>query len=68
VREEGFISTGTLSGAEIAAARAAAVPTLWIMAARTADGSPAGADQPFMYPTFLIPDRFPSLFISNRGQ
>jgi hypothetical protein len=68
VREEGFIPTGTLSGAELQAARAADVPTLWVMAARTADGSAVGTDQPFMYPTFVIPDRFPSLFIFNRGQ
>jgi hypothetical protein len=54
VREEGFISTGTLSGAELQAARAADIPV--------------GADQPFMYPTFVIPDCFPSLFIFNRGQ
>jgi hypothetical protein len=30
VREDGFISTGTLSGAELRDARNAAVPTLWI--------------------------------------
>jgi hypothetical protein len=67
IREEGFISTGTLSGDELRAARANAAPTLWMMAAITADGSPGGPGQAFMYPTFVIPDRFPSLFMFNRG-
>ena len=68
VREGGFISTGTLSGDELRNARAAVAPTLWIMAARTADGSDGGAGQKFMYPTFVIPDGFPRLFMFNRGQ
>jgi hypothetical protein len=67
VRDEGFISTGTLSGAELTAARDGAIPTLWIMAATTAAGSAAGDGHPFMYPTFVIPKSFPSVFIFNRG-
>jgi hypothetical protein len=67
VREEGFISTGTLSGDELRSARAADVPTLWMMAARTTEGSAEGAGQLFMYPTLVIPDRFPNLFMFNRG-
>jgi hypothetical protein len=67
IREQGFISTGTLSGDELNAARIAEVPTLWIMAARTAEGSAGGAGQLFMYPTFVIPARFPRLFMFNRG-
>jgi hypothetical protein len=68
VREEGFISTGTLSGAELTAARDADVPTLWVMAGSTAEGSAVGVGRLFMYPTFVIPARFPSLFMFNRGQ
>jgi hypothetical protein len=67
VRDSGFISTGTLSGDELRAARAAEIPTLWIMSATTTDGSAMGGGHAFMYPTFVIPDRFPSLFIFNRG-
>jgi Z1 domain len=67
VREEGFISTGTLSGAELRSARDAAAPTLWIMSATTTAGSAVGGGQRFMYPTFVIPSRFPNLFIFNRG-
>lgn len=67
VREGGFISTGTLSGDELRDARNAALPTLWVMAAKTAPGSAAGADLLFMYPTFVIPNSFPNLFIFNRG-
>jgi Z1 domain len=68
IRESGFISTGTLSGDELRAARAAALPTLWIMSARTTDESSAGGGFVFMYPTLVIPDRFPKLFMFNRGQ
>jgi hypothetical protein len=68
IREEGFISTGTLSGDELRNARANAAPTLWIMAARTADGSAGGAGHRFAYPTLVIPDGFPSLFMFNRGR
>jgi hypothetical protein len=67
IREGGLISTGTLSGDEVNAARLAAVPTLWIMAASTTADSEGGAGQRFMYPTFVIPARFPSLFMFNRG-
>lgn len=67
IRENGFISTGTLSGDELRAAREAPIPTLWIMAATTTDRSDAGGGHAFMYPTFVIPARFPSLFIFNRG-
>ncbi len=67
VREGGFISTGTLAGDQLIAARAADIPTLWIMAATTKEDSAAGGGHAFMYPTFVIPSRFPSLFIFNRG-
>ena len=65
---DGFISTGILFGGEVQAAQAAAVPTLWIVAAITAAGSAAGGGHPFMYPTFIIPNRYPTLFMFNRSQ
>jgi hypothetical protein len=68
VGHDGFISTGTLSGDELRDARAARIPTLYIMSARTTDRSAVGGGQVFMYPTLVIPDRFPSLFMFNRGQ
>jgi hypothetical protein len=67
VREEGFISTGTLSGDELRNARDAAVPTLWLMSAHTAAGSVIGGGIEFMYPTFVIPNDLDGLFIFNRG-
>jgi hypothetical protein len=67
VGDDGFISTGTLSGDELREARAADSPTLWIMAARTTAASAGGAGQRFMYPTLVIPSRYPSLFMFNRG-
>jgi hypothetical protein len=67
VREDKFISTGTLSGDELRNARGADVPTLWIMSARTTPASAVGSGHVFMYPTFVIPARFPNLFIYNRG-
>jgi hypothetical protein len=38
------------------------------MAARTTDRSAVGSGRVFMYPTLVIPERFPSLFMFNRGQ
>lgn len=67
IRENGFISTGTLSGEELRVARAAVVPTLWIMSATTTPGSAPGGGHRFIYPTFVIPDAFPNVFMFNRG-
>ncbi len=65
---DGFISTGMLFGGEVAAARRANVPTLWIIAATTTATSEGGAGQLFVYPTFIIPDSYPTLFMFNRGK
>jgi hypothetical protein len=65
---DGFISTGMLFGGEVTAARQARVPTLWIVAAMTTAESEGGAGQLFVYPTFIIPDSYPTLFMFNRGQ
>jgi len=67
VGEKGFISTGTLSGQEYDDAKKGAMPTLWIMAVETADGSFSGKGKRFMYPTFVIPDKLPKLLMFNRG-
>lgn len=68
VGADGFISTGMLFGGEVTAARQAKVPTLWIIAATTTAASEGGAGQLFVYPTFIIPDKYPTLFMFNRGQ
>ncbi len=68
VGQDGFISTGTLSGDELQSARAQQFPTLYIMSVRTTEQSGVGGGQEFMYPTLVIPDRFPNLFMFNRGQ
>jgi hypothetical protein len=67
VRDEGFISTGTLAGDRLQAARAEEVPTLWIMAARSVAGSFCGEGKLFMYPTLVIPDRMEKLYMFNKG-
>jgi hypothetical protein len=65
---EGFISTGMLFGGEVTSARQANVPTLWIIATTTTAESEGGAGQLFAYPTFIIPDSYPTLFMFNRSQ
>lgn len=64
---DGFLSTGTLSGLEQTQARAAQIPTLWIMAVTTTQGSAVGVGVKFMYPTLVIPNALPALFMFNRG-
>ncbi len=68
VEAEGFISQGILFGGSLTAARQANVPTLWIFAATTTAESEGGPGQLFVYPTFVIPDSYPTLFMFNRGQ
>lgn len=67
IADGGFISTGTLSGIELQEARAADVPTLWVMSVKATPGSAIGAGVRFMYPTLVIPDALPALFMFNRG-
>jgi hypothetical protein len=67
VGEGGFISTGTLSGTEYENAKNDAIPTLWIMAVESADGSSCGKGKRFMYPTFVIPNTLPKMLIFNKG-
>jgi hypothetical protein len=67
VREEGFMSTGTLSGTEYETARNGDIPTLWIMAVESIQGSICGTGKKFMYPAFVIPKKLPKLLMFNRG-
>jgi hypothetical protein len=67
VRSGGFISTGTLSGAEVTAAKRGTKPTLWVMSALATPNSEVARGQRFMYPTFVIPDQLQHLFVFNRG-
>jgi Z1 domain-containing protein len=67
VREEGFMSTGTLSGDEYHNAGEESIPTLWIMSVESAEGSFCGKGKRFMYPTFVIPNGLPKLLMFNRG-
>ena len=69
VGDEGFLSTGALFGGEVTTARQLDIATLWVMAVTTTAGSAGGGGLSlFMYPTFVIPDRYPKLFMFNRGQ
>lgn len=63
----GFIATGTLAGVALQQARTATIPTLWIMSAKTTVDSGIGAGIRFMYPTFVVPNALPALFMFNRG-
>lgn len=67
IPEEGFMSTGTLSGDEYEKARSESMPTLWVMSVETVDGSFCSAGEKFIYPTFVIPERLPKLLMFNRG-
>lgn len=67
VRDGGFISTGTLAGDKLKEARENKKPTIWIMAAMTTADSFCGSNQKFMYPTLVIPESFPKLYMFNRG-
>lgn len=67
VREEGFMSTGTLSGTEYENAGKESIPTLWIMSVESTEGSFCGKGKRFMYPTFVIPNGLPKLLMFNRG-
>lgn len=67
VGADGFISTGAVSGDELRTARDGAIPTLWIMSVTTREGGGVPAGERFMYPTFIIPENFPRLFMFNRG-
>jgi len=68
VDKQGYLETGTLFGGDVTTAQAATIPTLWIMAVTTLPGSGAGNGRRFMYPTFIVPNRFPKLFMYNRGK
>jgi hypothetical protein len=57
-----------LFGGDVTAAREASVPTLWIIAATTTAESEGGGGQLFVYPTFIIPNSYPTLFMFNRGK
>ncbi len=67
VDADGFFSTGAIGGPELEAARSAEIPTLWIISATATDRSAIAAGTKFMYPSFVIPEDFPSLFMFNRG-
>jgi hypothetical protein len=67
VDSDGFFSTGAISGPELTESRAESMPTLWIMAVKTTAGSNAGAGKKFIYPSFIVPENFPKLFMFNRG-
>lgn len=67
VSENGFISTGTLSGLEYDAARNEETPTLWVMAVETTAGSFCGEGKKFMYPTLVIPNKLPKLLMFSRS-
>lgn len=67
IPDDGFISTGTLSGTELESARGASLPTLWMMAVESTEGSACGTGRKFIYPTFVIPGKLRKLLMFNRG-
>jgi hypothetical protein len=67
VDKEGFFSTGVLSGPEYDEAKAASLPTLWIVAVETKAESAVGFGKKFMYPTFVIPGKLEKLLMFSRS-
>ncbi len=67
VDADGFFSTGAIGGPELTQAREEEIPTLWIISATATEASATVAGQKFMYPSFVIPEEFPKLFMFNRG-
>jgi len=67
VDADGYFTSGAIGGPELAAARAEEIPTLWMISATATPASAIAAGTQFMYPTFVIPEHFPKLFMFNRG-
>jgi len=67
IGQNGSIETGTLNGAEVQQARAADVPTLWLMDVTASNLSAANAGQRFIYPSLVVPDKLGTLIMFNKG-
>jgi len=67
VGDDGFFSTGVLSGPEDAEAKAADSPTLWIVLVETKARSSVGGGKKLMYPTFVIPRKLEKLLMFSRA-
>lgn len=65
VSGDGFLSSGTLSGQEQAEGRADSMPTLWIMSVTGRMDS--GDQETFAYPTIVIPDTMPQVFVFSKN-
>jgi Z1 domain len=66
VEEEGTLSSGTISGREQDDGRALSMPTLWIMSVTASKDSLEGAGTVFTFPTVIVPDSLPKVFVFSR--
>ena len=66
IGENGFLSSGTISGAVQVAARAKNIPTLWIMDATANPDSDSYANEQFILPSIIVPNNLPNIFIFNK--
>jgi hypothetical protein len=66
VEEDGTLSSGTISGREQDEGRALGMPTLWIMSVTSSKDSLVGAGTVFVYPTVIVPNSLPKVFVFSR--
>jgi hypothetical protein len=66
IGDNGFLAQGTISGREQSEARALRMPTLWIMSVTGKPDSIYGAGETFVFPTLIVPDSLPRLFLFNK--
>lgn len=66
IGENGFMSTGTLSGTEQTTARGNSIPTLWIMAVKGKPGGQSGVNEEFAFPTIVVPNGLPQIFLFSK--
>lgn len=66
IGKDGFLSTGTLSGTEATNARGDTMPTLSIISVTGKADSIDGAGEIFVFPTIVVPDALPQVFVFSK--
>lgn len=62
VADDGFLSTGTLSGPEQSDGRSQPKPTLWIMSVQRKSKD----TETFVFPTIVVPNLLPNVFVFSK--
>jgi len=66
IGENGLLAQGTISGKEQRDSQLDSIPTLWIMSVTGKPESMIGANQTFAFPTIIVPNSMPSLFVFSK--